>query len=57
MSHEYYCFLDGYFGYYQIEIALEDQEKTTFTVLSVLLHLGGCYLVYVMHLPLFKHAC
>uniref|UniRef100_A0A2N9I6A0 RNA-directed DNA polymerase n=1 Tax=Fagus sylvatica TaxID=28930 RepID=A0A2N9I6A0_FAGSY len=30
-GHEYYCFLDGYSGYNQIEIALEDQEKTTFT--------------------------
>jgi len=30
-SHEYYCFLDGYSGYNQIPIALEDQEKTTFT--------------------------
>ena len=29
--HEFYCFLDGYLGYNQIEIALEDQEKTTFT--------------------------
>ena len=29
--HEYYCFLDGYFNYNQIAIALEDQEKTTFT--------------------------
>ena len=28
---EYYCFLDGYFGYNQIPIAREDQEKTTFT--------------------------
>ena len=27
-GHEFYCFLDGY---NQIEIALEDQEKTTFT--------------------------
>ena len=26
-GHEYYCFLDGYSRYYQIEIALEDQEK------------------------------
>ncbi|MBC2863374.1 RNA-directed DNA polymerase [Klebsiella pneumoniae] len=25
------CFLDGYYGYNQIPIALEDQEKTTFT--------------------------
>ena len=30
-GHEYYCFLDGYSGYNQISIALEDQEKTTFT--------------------------
>ena len=30
-SHPFYCFLDGYFGYFQIEIAVEDQEKTTFT--------------------------
>ena len=28
--HPFYCFLDGYSGYFQIEIALEDQEKTTF---------------------------
>ena len=27
-GHEFYCFLDGYSGYNQIEIALEDQEKT-----------------------------
>ena len=30
-GHKYYCFLDGYFGYNQIAIAPEDQEKTTFT--------------------------
>ena len=30
-GHEFYCFLDGYSRYNQIEIALEDQEKTTFT--------------------------
>ncbi|GJY14814.1 hypothetical protein Tco_0385236 [Tanacetum coccineum] len=28
---EYYCFLDGFSGYFQIPIAFEDQEKTTFT--------------------------
>ncbi|CAN6700231.1 unnamed protein product [Malus baccata var. baccata] len=27
----FYCFLDGYSGYNQIPVALEDQEKTTFT--------------------------
>ena len=30
-SHQYYCFLDGYFGYNQIVIPPEDQEKTKFT--------------------------
>ena len=30
-SQHFYCFLDGYSGYFQIEIAVEDQEKTTFT--------------------------
>ena len=27
----FYCFWDGYSGYFQIEISVEDQEKTTFT--------------------------
>ena len=27
----HYCFLNGYFGYNQFPITLEDQEKTTFT--------------------------
>ena len=31
MGHEYYCFLDGYSEYNQIPIALEDEEKITFT--------------------------
>nr|GEW46149.1 retrovirus-related Pol polyprotein from transposon 17.6 [Tanacetum cinerariifolium] len=30
-GHEYYCFKDGFSGYFQIPIAIEDQEKTTFT--------------------------
>ena len=29
--NKYFCFLDGYSGYSQITIALEDQEKNTFT--------------------------
>ncbi|GJX45686.1 reverse transcriptase domain-containing protein [Tanacetum coccineum] len=32
-GHEYYCFLNGFSGYFQIPIAPEDQEKTTFTCL------------------------
>ena len=30
-GHPHFCFLDGYSRYNQIAIALEDQEKTTFT--------------------------
>ena len=30
-KHPFYCFLDGYSEYFQIEITVEDQEKTTFT--------------------------
>ena len=30
-GHPYLCFFDGYSGYNQIAIALEDQEKATFT--------------------------
>ncbi|RVW64026.1 Retrovirus-related Pol polyprotein from transposon 17.6 [Vitis vinifera] len=29
-GHPFYYFLDGYFGYFEIEIDVEDQEKTTF---------------------------
>nr|GFA43135.1 reverse transcriptase domain-containing protein [Tanacetum cinerariifolium] len=28
---QYYCFLEGFFGYFQIPIDPKDQEKTTFT--------------------------
>ncbi|XP_013624744.1 PREDICTED: uncharacterized protein LOC106330897 [Brassica oleracea var. oleracea] len=30
-NHSYYCFLDGYSGFFQISIHPNDQEKTTFT--------------------------
>ncbi|KAJ9557274.1 hypothetical protein OSB04_011888 [Centaurea solstitialis] len=30
-ENEFYCFLDGFSGYFQIPIDLDDQEKTTFT--------------------------
>nr|GEW74742.1 reverse transcriptase domain-containing protein [Tanacetum cinerariifolium] len=30
-GNEFYCFLDGFFGYFQILIDPQDQEKTTFT--------------------------
>ena len=30
-NHSFFCFLDGYLGYLQIPIHLDDQSKTTFT--------------------------
>ncbi|GJW35698.1 reverse transcriptase domain-containing protein [Tanacetum coccineum] len=30
-GNEYYCFIDGFSGYFQIPINPQDQEKTTFT--------------------------
>nr|GEW59456.1 reverse transcriptase domain-containing protein [Tanacetum cinerariifolium] len=33
VGNEYYCFLDGFSGYFQIPIDPQDQEKTTFTCL------------------------
>ncbi|GKB46304.1 reverse transcriptase domain-containing protein, partial [Tanacetum coccineum] len=30
-GNEFYCFLDGFSGYFKIPIDLQDQEKTTFT--------------------------
>nr|GFB26714.1 retrovirus-related Pol polyprotein [Tanacetum cinerariifolium] len=30
-GNEYYCFLDGFLGYFQIPVDPKDQEKTTFT--------------------------
>ena len=30
-SHSYFCYLDGYSGFFQIPIHPQDQEKTTFT--------------------------
>ncbi|GJV44392.1 reverse transcriptase domain-containing protein [Tanacetum coccineum] len=32
-GNEFYCFLDGFSGYFQIPIYPQDQEKTTFTCL------------------------
>lgn len=30
-KHSYFCYLDGYSGFFQISIHHSDQEKTTFT--------------------------
>ncbi|RVW70714.1 Retrovirus-related Pol polyprotein from transposon 297 [Vitis vinifera] len=49
-GHPFYCFLDGYSGYFQIEIDLEDQENN--------LHLSLCsYEECLMHLEAVLHRC
>ena len=51
-GHSYFCFLDRYSRYNQIDIAPEDQEKTTFECPYMApLPLEGCHLDYVMLLP------
>ena len=53
-GNEYFCFLDGYSGYNQIVITLEDQEKTTSLAFTVPSPLRECHLAYVMHQGLSK---
>ncbi|GKC98783.1 reverse transcriptase domain-containing protein [Tanacetum coccineum] len=48
-GNEYYCFLDGFSGYFQIPIDPKDQEKTTFTCPYERLPIVACLLGYVMH--------
>ncbi|KAL6310864.1 hypothetical protein AAG906_027303 [Vitis piasezkii] len=48
-GHPFYYFLDGYSRYFQIEIDVEDQEKTTFTCPFGTYVSEECFLVYVMH--------
>ncbi|RVW62068.1 Retrovirus-related Pol polyprotein from transposon 17.6 [Vitis vinifera] len=47
-GHPFYCFLDGYSGYFQIEINVEDQEKTTFTCPLEHMPTEECLLVYLI---------
>nr|GEV36657.1 reverse transcriptase domain-containing protein [Tanacetum cinerariifolium] len=41
-GNEYYCFLDGFSGYFQIPIDPKEQEKTTFTCLMEYLLTSAC---------------
>ena len=52
----HYCFLDGYYDYNKIAIALEDQKKLHLHVLMTLLLSEECHLDYVMLLPPSKDA-
>nr|GEV24105.1 retrovirus-related Pol polyprotein [Tanacetum cinerariifolium] len=51
-GNEYYCFLDGFSGYFQIPIDPKDQEKQRLLVLMEHLLTRACRLVSAMHLEL-----
>ena len=55
-GYDFYYFLDGYFGYNQIIIALRIKRKLLLRILMVHLSLRECHLVYVMHQLLFRDA-
>nr|GFC44550.1 reverse transcriptase domain-containing protein [Tanacetum cinerariifolium] len=55
-GNQYYCFLDGFSGYFQIPIDLKDQEKTTFTAHTEHLLINACLLDYAMRQARFKGA-
>nr|GEY67016.1 DNA-directed DNA polymerase [Tanacetum cinerariifolium] len=52
--NEYYCFLDGFSGYFQIPIDPRDQEKTTFTAHMARLPTVACLSACAMLRALFK---
>nr|GEW41178.1 reverse transcriptase domain-containing protein [Tanacetum cinerariifolium] len=56
-GNEYYCFLDGFSGYFQIPIDPRDQEKTTFTCPRGRSPIVACLSVYAMHPARFKFVC
>nr|GEX03628.1 reverse transcriptase domain-containing protein [Tanacetum cinerariifolium] len=56
-GNEYYCFLDGFSGYFQIPIDPRDQEKTTFTALMERSLTVACLSVYAMRWERFKGVC
>ena len=55
-KHTHFFFLDGYSGFSQIPVSVEDQSKLLLLALLVLLLIDVCLLVYVMHLLPFKDA-
>jgi len=53
-NHPYYCFLDGYSGFFQIPIHPNDQEKPLSHILMELLLIRECHLVCAMFLQHFR---
>jgi len=55
-NNSYFCYLDGYSGFFQIPIHPNDQEKTTLHALMVHMLMEGCHLGYAMPLLHFNAA-
>ena len=55
-NHLYYCFLDGYSGFFQIPIHPDDHKRRLSHALMSPSPTGECHLAYVMLLQLFKDA-
>ncbi|RVW63904.1 Retrovirus-related Pol polyprotein from transposon opus [Vitis vinifera] len=53
-GHPFYCFLDGYSGYFQIEIDVEIRKRPLLHVHLEHMLTEECLLVYAMHLLHFK---
>ncbi|GJT44699.1 reverse transcriptase domain-containing protein [Tanacetum coccineum] len=53
-GNEFYCFLDGFSGYFQIPIDPQDQEKTTFTCPYGTFAYNECLLAFVIAQGPFK---
>nr|GFA62303.1 reverse transcriptase domain-containing protein [Tanacetum cinerariifolium] len=53
-GNEFYCFLDGFFGYFQIPIDPRDQEKQRSPVLMEHLPIDACLSACAMHRARFK---
>ena len=47
-GHPFYCFLDGYSGYFQIEIAMRIRKRLPLLVHLARMLIGGCVLVFAM---------
>ncbi|RVW20407.1 hypothetical protein CK203_110621 [Vitis vinifera] len=48
-GHPFYCFLDGYSGYFPIEIVVKIRRRPLSLVHSKLMHTDECLSVYAMH--------
>ncbi|GKF21746.1 hypothetical protein Tco_0070384, partial [Tanacetum coccineum] len=55
-GHEYYCFLEGFFGYFQIPIALKIKRKPRSPALTGPSHTNEFPSGYAMPRPLFNAA-